>query len=228
MIKMFTQANVSVPVSQPSPQMSPVSSSSNTRVKATLFRSDFASRLDCSGDHHNSPDLQQQQQQSQVRPINTAVCSVETWRSQILVRILVMFWMESYAYDYHQGGGAGDVDYLRSTASLPPPELLRVIRMFIKHSHYFTNACKSSNDVVVPMSFNADVFADANAVGEAGALRRTLLAFTHRAVDHWPLDGSFRLVLETWLSYIQPWRYINPNNSRLDQSSVINIRPKTS
>ena len=98
--------------------MSPVSSSSNTRVKATLFRSDFASRLDCSGDHHNSPVLQQQQQQSQVRPINTAVCSVETWRSQILVRILVMFWMESYAYDYHQGGGAGDVDYLRSTASL--------------------------------------------------------------------------------------------------------------
>ena len=43
-------------------------------------------------------------------------------------------------------------------------------------------------------------------------LQKKLYTFMRHTIQHWPTDTSFRLVLETWLSYIQPWRYTDFNN----------------
>jgi len=76
-------------------------------------------------------------------------------------------------------------------------DTLKIIRMLIKHLHYFANSGGPAD--ITPLD----------------RLKRTVLPMTRSRLytlfrhifSHWPHDSSFRLVLETWLSFIQPWRY---------------------
>ena len=159
--------------------------------------------------------------------------SSETWRSETFSRILMAFWIESYVnYDLEENYPRPG--HLTSTSTfttpLPSSELLRCIRMFIKHAHYFSNACKEGGPYI-PSSLTfspggADLFSSYGGIGgsslegsnggNSSGNNKTLFAFLSLCIDHWPLDASFRLVLETWLSYIQPWRYTQLNNSKSD------------
>lgn len=82
---------------------------------------------------------------------------------------------------------------------LPTGEYVRIIRVLVKQLHAFAHSAKADDThmgelkkVALPM------------------VQGKIYTFLRNLVHRWPLDGSFRLVLELWLSFIQPWRYAAP------------------
>ena len=219
--KLFTQPFQPTSAnSSPQASLSPQTIQSNTspQTRPSLFKKNFNPTRFKGEEQRNDLSLNKE-------PVKQGSSSSETWRSDTLVRIIIMFWIEGYS-----GNESGSptnspsglsspnssVDYfsasLKVASSLPSAELMRVVRMFIKHSHYFANACQQGS-AYIPASLKVDIFG-------SRANKGMLFSFLAQAVDHWPYDASFRLVLETWLSFIQPWRYlsmvVNEDVSKMD------------
>ncbi|XP_018017904.1 sphingomyelin phosphodiesterase 4 [Hyalella azteca] len=137
------------------------------------------------------------------------------WVSQVVLQVLVEMWVNQC-----QGrpGGRPSSPMSPNTASLRTApgtthhqlqgigpsimcEHIRAVRMVIKHLHYFSNSIKPAQPspldnlrrCVWPMC------------------RKSFYALFLQLLQRWPLDSSFRLLLEAWLSYIQPWRYTDIN-----------------
>lgn len=92
--------------------------------------------------------------------------------------------------------------YILQINELPSGEYVRLLRTLVKQFHAFAASAKE----------------DKTSLGELKQIVTPLLqgkmyAFLRHLVYRWPLDGSFRLVLELWLSFIQPWRYQAGYNS---------------
>ncbi|KAK3856534.1 hypothetical protein Pcinc_037144 [Petrolisthes cinctipes] len=96
--------------------------------------------------------------------------------------------------DYRPYWHCGDTEVL-----VPTSDHVRVVRMLVKHLHFFTNSGKAAQPSPLD-DLRKNVW---------NMYRKSLYQFLCHTFSHWPLDSSFRLVLETWLSYIQPWRYTN-------------------
>lgn len=156
-----------------------ISPSPPSQVKlSSLLRADFPHSMKSPMSNESNERLQ------------SSRSGAELWKSQVFLDILNQFWLRSYAIPVEPG-----IDLS------PSNDLVKLIRMFIKHLHFFFNGFHPSQSELRD-SLQRSIFRD---------VFDSLYIFFDYQFDHWPLDMSFRLILETWLSFVQPWRYKDPN-----------------
>eukprot|EP00112_Aurelia_sp_Birch-Aquarium-sp1_P008788 Seg1978.1 transcript_id=Seg1978.1/GoldUCD/mRNA.D3Y31 product="Sphingomyelin phosphodiesterase 4" protein_id=Seg1978.1/GoldUCD/D3Y31 len=143
-----------------------------------------------------------------------------TWKSETFVQILSDLWLTNNE-EMTAVRTANLQEY-----QLPSVDQTLLIRIFVKHMHHFLNCGRS------PENENTANYPSATAEGQKEEFKRAILPsiiqkklylFLKNCFSHWPLDPSFKMVLETWLSYIQPWRYCGKNTENPNTPSLTNI-----
>lgn len=79
---------------------------------------------------------------------------------------------------------------------MPTSEFLRLIRVFIKHAHAFSSSVNYDETPMKVLRKQTEPM-----------LRQLFYPFLRGVIARWPLDSSQTLLIELWMSYIQPWRY---------------------
>uniref|UniRef100_A0A8C7LT84 Sphingomyelin phosphodiesterase 4 n=1 Tax=Oncorhynchus kisutch TaxID=8019 RepID=A0A8C7LT84_ONCKI len=170
----------------------------------------------------------------------------EIWRSEALLQVFVEIWLHHYSLEMYQKLQSPQVKlallhYRLSMSSMPcqpltPPgsgtldtyqtftpteEHVLVVRLLVKHLHAFSCSLKPEQVCSSP-SAHSSPLEEFKRVVVQRFVQQKLYVFLQHCFGHWPLDASFRAVLETWLSYIQPWRYTGENtNPQTDQNKGV-------
>ncbi|KAK9529757.1 hypothetical protein VZT92_013831 [Zoarces viviparus] len=166
--------------------------------------------------------------------VNADPAAQEIWRSETLLQMFVEIWLHHYSLEMYQKLQSPQVklallQYRLSMSSQPfaPPgsgtahtyqepfspteEHVLVVRLLVKHLHAFSNSLKpetlSSSSPPAHSHTHTSPLEEFKRVVVQRFVQQKLYLFLQHCFGHWPLDASFRAVLETWLSYIQPWRY---------------------
>jgi len=105
---------------------------------------------------------------------------ISSWRTESVLHIFSDTWLR---YDGNE-------------RDLPGNEFIRVLRILVKQLHAFSNSVDLDN---TPMSALRKI--------AQPMMNTKIYPLLRNLISRWPLDSSFSVVLELWLSYIQPWRY---------------------
>ncbi|XP_068450060.1 sphingomyelin phosphodiesterase 4 isoform X2 [Clinocottus analis] len=177
--------------------------------------------------------------------VNADPAAQEIWRSETLLQMFVEIWLHHYSLEMYQKLQSPQLallQYRLSMSSTPcqpsaPPgsgtlhtyqdpfspteEHVLVVRLLVKHLHAFSNSLKPETLTASP-SAHSSPLEELKRVVVQRFVQQKLYLFLQHCFGHWPLDASFRAVLETWLSYIQPWRYTGePAGSQPDQNRTV-------
>ncbi|XP_059924715.1 sphingomyelin phosphodiesterase 4 isoform X3 [Gadus macrocephalus] len=131
----------------------------------------------------------------------------EIWRSETLLQMFVEVWLHQYSLEMYQKLQSPQVKEPFS----PTEEHVMVVRLLVKHLHAFSCSLRPGQLTAAPSApsppAHASPLEEFKRVVVQRFVQQKLYLFLQHCFGHWPLDASFRAVLETWLSYIQPWRY---------------------
>ncbi|XP_030572125.1 sphingomyelin phosphodiesterase 4 [Drosophila novamexicana] len=119
---------------------------------------------------------------------NGAASRAYAWRSESVLHFFVDIWLR---YD------------IESEHHLPSSDFVRGVRTLVKQIHFFANAARMDHSPLCALRKLSLTMVKAR-----------IYAFLCSLIDRWPLDSSLSVVLELWLSYIQPWRYTLGSNNR--------------
>ncbi|XP_069964053.1 sphingomyelin phosphodiesterase 4 isoform X1 [Bactrocera oleae] len=104
------------------------------------------------------------------------------WRTESVLHFFIDTWLRY------------DIDEARD---LPSSEFIRVVRILVKQVHTFANSTHLDHTPMVMLRKLANPM-----------MKTRIYPFLKSIIGRWPLDSSLSVVLELWLSYIQPWRYL--------------------
>ncbi|XP_078803092.1 sphingomyelin phosphodiesterase 4 isoform X15 [Oryzias latipes] len=151
--------------------------------------------------------------------VNADPAAQEIWRSETLLQMFVEVWLHHYSLEMYQKLQSPQEPFS------PSEELVLVVRLLVKHLHAFSNSLKSEQVSPSPPAqshAHTSPLEEFKRVVVQRFVQQKLYLFLQHCFGHWPLDASFRAVLETWLSFIQPWRYTGEKiNPQPDQNRTI-------
>ncbi|XP_053172603.1 sphingomyelin phosphodiesterase 4 isoform X3 [Scomber japonicus] len=153
--------------------------------------------------------------------VNADPAAQEIWRSETLLQMFVEIWLHHYSLEMYQKLQSPQVKEPFS----PTEEHVLVVRLLVKHLHAFSNSLKPEQLSASPSAHShthTSPLEEFKRVVMQRFVQQKLYLFLQHCFGHWPLDASFRAVLETWLSYIQPWRYTGEKtNPQPDQNRTV-------
>ncbi|XP_054534962.1 sphingomyelin phosphodiesterase 4 isoform X6 [Pan troglodytes] len=164
--------------------------------------------------------------------VNADPASHEIWRSETLLQVFVEMWLHHYSLEMYQKMQSPHaklevLHYRLSVSSAlyspaqpslqalhayqesftPTEEHVLVVRLLLKHLHAFANSLKPEQASLSAHSHATSPLEEFKRAAVPRFVQQKLYLFLQHCFGHWPLDASFRAVLEMWLSYLQPWRY---------------------
>ncbi|XP_028681357.1 sphingomyelin phosphodiesterase 4 [Erpetoichthys calabaricus] len=166
--------------------------------------------------------------------VNADPAAQEIWRSETLLQVFVEMWLHHYSLEMYQKMQSPQVklevlQYRLGISSMhcsttaqpgygtiltyqepfrPTEEHMLLVRLLVKHLHAFSNSLRPELISSSPSAHShASPLEEFKRVVIPRFVQQKLYVFLQHCFGHWPLDASFRVVLETWLSYVQPWRY---------------------